>query len=63
MNYRTNASDIRNRLHKLLGDMDVENLNITYSQNNTGKLDVNLDLEYDKKEYVNEMADNLDFIS
>lgn len=63
MDYRTNASDIRNRLHKLLGDMNVNNVQVTYSPNNTGKMDINMDLEYDKQDYINNMADSVDFTS
>ena len=56
MNYRANAGTIRNRLHKLLGDV-----NDTYNYNNTGKMNINMDLKYNKQKYVNDQIDNTDF--
>ena len=61
MNYRANAGTIRNRLHKLLGDMNVQNVNVTYNYNNTGKMNINMDLKYNKQKYINDQIDNADF--
>ena len=50
LNVRTKASIIKGRLHDLLGGVGVENLDIEVAYTATGAIDIDMDIEQDRRE-------------